>query len=225
MADNSLLPRSYMAPPYSGNFGYPNLETALAETDDQARVAMYGPREGMLANLHAEADRGAIQEGRDAVAREEAQPGQVANFLAYQTPVVGNALAARDAVESAGNRDWLGFGLNALGALPLLGTIGGPLARKVLTPWVGYRAVHEAAADSWAMEQAARNAAKPFDYSLHFRTMNGANAAARADTAAIQAETEMRRAHEIAMQKVLGDLEARRAVVNAPYRKPFEEGR
>lgn len=164
----------------------------------------------------------------------------------YMTPAA-IPLSARDAYNSAttpmdpsematppdaqGNRipdlsSWQGWknGFSDLyhamgpGTLALTGMLGGPKAPPK-TPWVGYRPIHDAAADSLAIDQAARNAANPFDYSPYTREMNGANAAARADPAAIQAETAARQAHQAATQKYLDDFDKMRAEINSRYKK------
>lgn len=46
--------------------------------------------------------------------------------LLYNTPVVGNALSARDSYNAFADRDWLGAGLGALGAAPFLGGMAKP---------------------------------------------------------------------------------------------------
>ena len=71
MANALAGTRSYYAPEGSGSFDYPDLQSALNETDDQARIAMYGPQAGLQANLRAANERDATQEGQDDLGRQQ----------------------------------------------------------------------------------------------------------------------------------------------------------
>ena len=52
---------------------------------------------------------------------KDATVGDLGEQAAYATPGVGNALSAKDAANAYGDRNWLGVGLGALGAVPFLG--------------------------------------------------------------------------------------------------------
>jgi hypothetical protein len=53
----------------------------------------------------------------------EATPRDAATQAAYAAPGLGNALSAKDAADSLRVRDYLGAGLGALGAVPLMGGV------------------------------------------------------------------------------------------------------
>jgi hypothetical protein len=61
-------------------------------------------------------------------------PTELAKGLLGFTPVVGDAISAYDAVQSARKGDYLGAALNGIGALPLVPAMGGILKKADLAP-------------------------------------------------------------------------------------------
>ena len=126
----------YYVPQNALTFDYPSLQNALAAADESARAQMYG-EPGTVGRMA----RQGLADYADAFKRffggDYAKPQTWADMgeqVAYQTPLVGNALSGRDAVNAFRNRDWVGTGLGALGALPLFGMASLPFKYRGRSP-------------------------------------------------------------------------------------------
>jgi hypothetical protein len=80
--------------------------------------------DGRINELKNLADMALASEQLNALANDNSTLMQIARFASYVTPVVGTGQAALNAANSAGRGDMVGAGLNALGAVPIVGGAG-----------------------------------------------------------------------------------------------------
>jgi|GEM_PF-6587387 len=147
-----------------------NAVEAVQKRPTQATRALYASTTNALANSIA-GDTG--QDRNDVVATlgtvlnamAPKTPGEAAEMAAYATPVLGEALSAKDSVMAASQGDWAGAALSALGVVPFVGAVTKPASKaatKVAAKEAadvgaseGFRVYHGSPHD-WAAERLVR---------------------------------------------------------------------
>lgn len=84
-----------------------------------------GGLRGLLDSIYGSVQPGAEMYGAASQPLNQQQAGMLGGLLADFTPVVGDVKSAYEGVQSAREGDWMGAGLGALGALPMVPNLGG----------------------------------------------------------------------------------------------------